>query len=116
VTARNGKLIRDGVPQLIRAQGLEPVLRVAEPDEHVALLLAKLREEATEVEQAIEDYADSVSPAAVVGELADVMEVLFAIADCIGSSRAEVEEARIRKAAERGGFAQRLVWSGNRPG
>jgi predicted house-cleaning noncanonical NTP pyrophosphatase (MazG superfamily) len=115
VTARNGKLIRDGVPQMIRAQGLTPVLRVAEPDEHIALLLAKLREEAAEVEQAIEDYADSVDPAPVIGELADVMEVLFAIAGCIGAGQAEVEEARIRKAGERGGFTQRLVWSGNHP-
>jgi predicted house-cleaning noncanonical NTP pyrophosphatase (MazG superfamily) len=115
VTTGTGKLIRDGVPQLIRAQGLTPVLRVAEPDEHMALLLAKLREEAAEVEQAIEDYADNVNTA-IVGELADVMEVLFAIAGCIGASRAEVEEARIRKAAQRGGFTQRLVWSGNRPG
>ncbi len=53
-------------------------------------------------------------PAVVVGELADVMEALFAIATNIGVDREQAENARLRKAAERGGFAERLVWSGHR--
>ena len=108
-----GKLIRDAVPQVIEAKGLTPVLRVAEPAEYRKLLIAKLHEEAAEVEQALTGTADSPDSNTVAGELADVMEVLLAIAADIGIGPAEVEQARVSKAEERGRFTRRLVWSGN---
>ena len=47
--AANEKLIRDRVPQIIRAQGDEPLVRIADPGEYRELLRAKLVEEAHEV-------------------------------------------------------------------
>ena len=64
-----GKLVRDGIPEIIRADGAEPVIRTAGDAEIDSLLLAKLLEE-------VEEYADSRE----VEELADVVEVCFAAA------------------------------------
>src|ERR1039457_7567284 len=96
------KLIRDRMPDIIRSHGDDPVTRIAGDAEYTALLLDKLAEEAGEVAAA--DRAD------VPEELADVLEVVYAIADNLGVSRAGLEALRAGKAAERGGFAGRVVW------
>ena len=100
----NDKLVRDKVPQIIRARGDEPIVRVADAAEYRALLLAKLVEEVDEVLAA--DDADMPE------ELADVMEVVLALASDLRRDAAQLEELRNAKAAERGGFAERIVWSG----
>ena len=101
---RKDKLVRDKVPQIIRARGDEPIVRVADAAEYRALLLAKLVEEVDEVLAA--DDADMPE------ELADVMEVVLALASDLGLDAAQLEELRKAKASERGGFAERIVWSG----
>jgi predicted house-cleaning noncanonical NTP pyrophosphatase (MazG superfamily) len=101
------KLVRDGIPGICRANGQEPIVTVASPDEHLGLLLDKLTEEAAE--------ARAADPAGRAAELADVLEVVFAIADRDGLSRERLEEIRAAKAAERGAFSQGLVWHGNQP-
>ena len=100
-----GKLVRDKIPQNIRAQGGEPIVRIAEAAEYRALLRAKLAEEVGEVLAA--DDADAP------GELADVLEVVLALAADLGMNARQMESLRAAKAAERGGFAGRIVWSGN---
>lgn len=110
MNASAGKLIRDAVPQVIEAQGLTPVLRVAEPGEYRQLLIAKLHEEAAEVEQALTGAADIPDTNTVAGELADVLEVLFAIATDISISSAQVEQARSAK--QPNAAASRGAWSG----
>jgi predicted house-cleaning noncanonical NTP pyrophosphatase (MazG superfamily) len=99
------KLVRDGIPGICRANGQEPIITVASPDEHLGLLLDKLTEEAAEARDA--DAAERA------GELADVLEVVFSIAYRDGISREHLEEVRAAKAAARGGFSQGLVWHGN---
>jgi predicted house-cleaning noncanonical NTP pyrophosphatase (MazG superfamily) len=101
----NGKLIRDKVPQLIRAAGGEPIVRTADAAEYRELLRAKLTEEVREVLAA--DDADAPE------ELADVPEVVLALAANLGLDASQLERLRMAKAAERGGFANRIVWSGN---
>lgn len=103
--ANKGKLVRDKIPQIIRAEGGEPIVRIATADEYRELLLAKLAEEAGEVLAA--DEADAP------GELADVLEVVLALASDLGLTAHRLETLRAAKAAERGGFADRIVWSGN---
>jgi predicted house-cleaning noncanonical NTP pyrophosphatase (MazG superfamily) len=98
------KLVRDKVPQIIRDRGDEPIVRVAEAVEYRQLLLAKLAEETDEVLAA--DDPDMPE------ELADVLEVVLALAADLGLDAAQLEELREAKAAERGGFAERIVWSG----
>ncbi|MEO7613935.1 MAG: NUDIX domain-containing protein [Streptosporangiaceae bacterium] len=97
-SVRREKLVRDRVPELIRAAGAEPSVRVARDEQYGALLHAKLYEEAAE-------FAADPVPA----ELADLLEVVLAMADLIGCPPEELESARAAKAAERGGFSQRLV-------
>jgi predicted house-cleaning noncanonical NTP pyrophosphatase (MazG superfamily) len=96
------KLVRDGIPDLIRASGVEPVIRVADATEYRPLLRAKLTEE-------VDEFLASDDPA----ELADVLEVVFALAAQLGVDRDTLERHRESKAAERGGFAGRTVWCGN---
>jgi predicted house-cleaning noncanonical NTP pyrophosphatase (MazG superfamily) len=100
-----GKLVRDGIPAIIRAQGAEPCTRIASPAEYHRLLGDKLREET--------DEALAADDAGVLGELADVLEVVYAIAADLGVTAGRLDEVRAAKAAERGTFAGRVVWSGN---
>ena len=93
-----GKLVRDRIPELMRAEGREPVLRTLEPHERLAALTGKLLEEAGEVER---------DPN--LGELADVLEVLQAICRELGHDWAAVLEAAERKRAARGGFEGGVV-------
>ena len=102
---RHGKLVRDGIPAIIRARGGTPLTRIAGPREYQALLRAKLTEEAGEAATA--DHQE------LAGELADVLEVVAAIADDAGLSPDELEAVRAAKTATRGGFGARIVWMGN---
>ncbi|GAA1825942.1 hypothetical protein GCM10009735_71450 [Actinomadura chokoriensis] len=92
------KLVRDRIPEIIRAAGGRPETRVADPAEHAARLRAKLVEESGE-------YIASGDPE----ELADVLEVVHALAAAHGISPAELDRLRSAKAAERGAFDERLV-------
>ncbi|GAA3040787.1 hypothetical protein GCM10010464_00440 [Pseudonocardia yunnanensis] len=94
-----GKLVRDKIPGIIRAGGREPDLRRLDEQEYVRELHAKLLEEATELANA--------SNSQVVEELADVLEVLRAIARINGVSMGEVDDVTKQKRAERGAFDQR---------
>lgn len=96
-----GKLVRDGIPDSIRASGREPELRVLTDDEYLASLFQKLAEETDELQEA--DEPDRLE------EMADVYEVLRALAAATGHSMIEVERAAEQKKASRGGFDQR-VW------
>src|SRR6266540_2923453 len=96
------KLVRDKIPQIIRDTGAEPVTRVADVEEYRKLLRAKLVEE-------VEEFLSSDDP----NELADVLEVLLALAGDLGVDQDQLEKLRRAKAFERGGFSNRIVWSGN---
>jgi predicted house-cleaning noncanonical NTP pyrophosphatase (MazG superfamily) len=100
-----GKLVRDKIPQIIRGKGLEPVIYVADAHEYAARLRDKLSEEVAEF------IASDSEPE----ELADVLEVVYALAGLAGTDPQQLEKLRAAKADERGGFADRIIWSGNRP-
>lgn len=95
-----GKLVRDRIPEIIRATGREPVTRVLDEDEYSAALHAKLSEEAAELRAAV--------GAEVLEEAADVLEVLQAIAAQHGHSLQDVVNAASKKARDRGGFMDRI--------
>ena len=99
------KLVRDRIPEIIRAEGLEPVIYTADAEEYGSRLRDKLQEEVAEF------IASDNDPE----ELADILEVLYALAELAGTSREQLEKLRAVKAEKRGGFADRIVWSGNRP-
>ncbi|WBQ06856.1 nucleoside triphosphate pyrophosphohydrolase [Kribbella sp. CA-293567] len=47
-----------------------------------------------------------------VEELADVLEVVYALAADLGTDQAALDRLRRTKATERGAFANRVVWLG----
>lgn len=100
-----GKLVRDNIPQIIRAKGFEPAVYVAGADEYATRLRDKLSEEVAEF------LASDSDPE----ELADVLEVIYALAGLTGTDPQQLEKLRAAKAEERGGFAERIIWTGNQP-
>ena len=96
-----GKLVRDLIPDIIRADGHEPDVRVLhDDDEYAQALLTKLVEEADEVMASSSEER--------LGELADVYEVVAALAATQGLSMSDVESAAQDKAVRRGRFNARL--------
>jgi AcrR family transcriptional regulator/predicted house-cleaning noncanonical NTP pyrophosphatase (MazG superfamily) len=107
-----GKLVRDRIPELIRARGEQATTRVLDEREYRTELHAKLFEEAGELVEATElveaGELAGAGAAAVAEELADVREVLLAVAALHGIPWAEVEQVAEHKRNERGGFGARL--------
>ncbi|MET8170990.1 nucleoside triphosphate pyrophosphohydrolase [Streptomyces clavifer] len=101
----DGKLVRDLIPQIIRESGAEPMVYVAGPEEYPERLRHKLSEEVAEFLTA--------DDSAAVEELADILEVVHALALDLGMTPSRLEERRAQKAASRGGFAGKVVWTGN---
>lgn len=92
------------MPDIIRAKGEEAIVYRAEPDEYRRRLRDKLVEE-------VREFLDEPDREAALEELADVLEVIHALAADLGSSAEEVDRIRTAKAAERGAFAERVIWS-----
>ena len=99
---RQGKLVRDKIPQIITVAGKKPITRILEQEEYLEELDRKLDEEVAEYQ------ADKS-----LEEMADVLEVLFAICEARGYSVEELMAVRDEKRETRGGFAQKIFWAGN---
>ena len=92
------KLVRDRIPEIIEESGKTCIVETLSEEKYLEMLDAKLDEELAEYhkDQNIE-------------ELADLLEVLLAVAKARGYSAEELEKARREKATERGGFEKRLL-------
>ncbi|MWV50704.1 hypothetical protein GRS96_15635 [Rathayibacter sp. VKM Ac-2803] len=92
------KLVRDRIPEVLDRLGVTAGFRRVPAAERLPWLLAKLEEECAEV---------------VAGpsqeEIADVLEVLHALAAQLEVRWEAVEDARRRKALERGAFSDGVV-------
>ncbi len=97
-TIKYHKLVRDRIPEIIEKSGKTCITSELSACEYVEMLDEKLNEELAE-------YQESKSPE----ELADLLEVIRAVAIARGSSIEEIENIRIEKAAKRGGFEKRLL-------
>lgn len=91
------KLVRDRIPEILEARGITARVRRAPDNEIPDLLLAKLDEEVAEHRAATGDGA-------ALDELADIAEVVRALAGVHGASAGELEARRAAKVAQRGGF------------
>lgn len=94
----HNKLVRDRIPEIIRESGGQPSTYALDDKARQLALLDKLLEEARELRDAV------VSGADVIGERADVAEVLRALDDELDLTPVAIEEARRDKADARGGF------------
>jgi predicted house-cleaning noncanonical NTP pyrophosphatase (MazG superfamily) len=92
------KLVRDRIPEIIKADGAECVTHIAKPDEYKRLLEAKLQEEVTEF---LHNKCAE--------EIADILEVIEAIARLEGISVDEIKKAKTDKRTNRGSFNKRIV-------
>jgi predicted house-cleaning noncanonical NTP pyrophosphatase (MazG superfamily) len=97
------KLVRDRIPTLAAGNGQQASFHRADPEEFARRLRAKLLEEAHEA-------AAATTPAALLEELGDVLQVLYALATQASLEPAEVEAARARKARTHGAYTHRIVW------
>ncbi len=93
------KLVRDKIPDRLRAEGLEPVVTV---DRTHHPLFAKLHEEADEL-------ALTVDREATVEELADVYEVWRSLCYRFGVQQSEVTQRAAAKREEKGGFEEGYI-------
>lgn len=92
------KLVRDRIPEIVEQSGKTCVCSVLSNEDYLKMLDEKLNEELAE-------YQESKS----MEELADLLEVVRAVALARGSSPEEVEEIRRMKAGLRGGFAKKIL-------
>jgi predicted house-cleaning noncanonical NTP pyrophosphatase (MazG superfamily) len=92
------KLIRDKIPEVLESLNKNYAVKIVEGEELLPYLKAKLFEETGEF---------SKEPS--VEELADILEVIEALAVSLGSNLTEVLEAKAKKQAERGGFTKGLI-------
>lgn len=92
------KLIRDKIPEIIAAHGGNAEIRILSDEEYPIYLEAKLDEEVGEYHQ------DKTAE-----ELADILEVVYALAENRGISQNELLQIYQKKHDERGGFAEKLL-------
>ncbi len=95
------KLIRDKMPKIMRASGIQVFERVMENDEYLRRLKEKILEEAKEV-------IASESDKEMREELADLMEVMLALAKVYGMEFGDIQQAAEQKRVEKGGFDNRI--------
>lgn len=98
---RYDKLVRDKIPLLIAEQGERPVFRVLDDGEYAECLERKLDEETAE-------FHKDKTPE----ELADILEVVFALAEQQDCSRDMLMELCRQKHDARGGFSERIFLIG----
>ncbi|MBE6852286.1 MAG: phosphoribosyl-ATP pyrophosphohydrolase [Ruminococcus sp.] len=95
------KLIRDRIPEIIEGAGKNCIVEVMDDETYIKYLDSKLSEELAEYQ------ADKS-----IEELADLLEVIYAVAAARGCSAEELERVRIEKAEKRGGFEKKLLLKG----
>ena len=91
------KLVRDNIPEIIKNQGETPYVSVLDDKQYNAELRKKLKEE-------VREYLVSEE----IEELADIIEVIEALAKHKGSSLEEVLEIKENKAKKNGKFEKKI--------
>lgn len=92
------KLIRDNVPEIVAKSGKRAVTHIADEAEYKKLLVQKLQEEVDEYKNV--PHAE---------ELADIVEVVHALAAQHGKTPADIEQIRKDKAEKRGAFSKKII-------
>jgi predicted house-cleaning noncanonical NTP pyrophosphatase (MazG superfamily) len=97
-TRQYKKLVRDRIPEIIKASGKRCTTEILSDKEYLRFLDKKLTEELTEYQQ---------EPS--LEELADLLEVMQAVVKARGWTLEQLEQVRAEKAAKRGGFAKKIL-------
>lgn len=97
-TIKYDKLIRDKIPYIIEQSGKKAVFETLDDDNYKKHLDIKLTEE-------LDEYLESGN----VEELADLVEVIYALLDTMDIDISEFEIIRREKVEKRGAFRKRLL-------
>lgn len=95
------KLIRDNMPKILEVKDVSVVWHHMNNNEYLAALKEKLFEEAHEV-------ATATTREELLEELSDVAEVIYALAQVNNFTASDIENARQKKYASKGGFEQKV--------
>ena len=92
------KLVRDRIPEIIKASGKSCKTEILSDTDYLKMIDAKLDEELAEYhkDQNIE-------------ELADLIEVIHAATIARGHTLEELETVRVKKAEKSGGFEKKIL-------
>jgi predicted house-cleaning noncanonical NTP pyrophosphatase (MazG superfamily) len=92
------KVVRDRIPEIIGFSGSECAVNELSDLSFLPEIEINLREE-------VKEYLESREPE----ELADLLEIIYRIAELRGSSKDDLEALRLIKKEEKGGFEKNLV-------
>lgn len=91
------KLVRDKIPSIIERNNGNADYTILSDDEYIVELDKKLNEE-------IAEYQESKS----IDEIADILEVLYAICKARGFSEQELMDVKLKKAKKNGAFLNKI--------
>ncbi len=94
------KLVRDRIPEIIKAKGETPIVRTLNDIDYKSELEKKLYEEYNEVLEASEDER--------IEELADMLEIIRALAKLENKNLNDVIAIADQKAEKRGAFEEKI--------
>lgn len=92
------KLVRDKIPEIIQGADKVCETKILSNEEYLQMLDNKLDEE-------LKEYREAQN----IEELADLLEVLYAVTKARGYSIEQVEQVRVDKQKSRGGFEQKIL-------
>jgi predicted house-cleaning noncanonical NTP pyrophosphatase (MazG superfamily) len=92
------KLVRDRIPEIIAASGKKYTTRILSDHDYCEKLNQKLQEE-------LDEYLQDQD----LSELADLLEVIYAVAQAKGMSKEGLEQIWAAKHDRRGGFEQKIL-------
>ncbi len=95
------KLVRDKIPEILERKGVSYEKRIASPEEYKEELVKKLVEE-------VGEFTEAGDPE----ELADVLEVIEALRKLPEYDK--IENLRLQKREERGGFDEKIILRGEK--
>lgn len=91
------KLVRDKILEIIKNNGQKSTHKILDDEDYVKELVNKLSEE-------VEEYKTDKN----TDELADILEVIYALAKLHNCTPEQLEEIRAEKAKKRGGFNEKI--------
>ena len=96
------KLVRDKIPEIIKLDNSNPVVRILDENEFKIELIKKLREEMKEFIKAVDEKEEAEK------EIGDVYEVIDAIIETYNFDKDKIIEIKKERKEKRGGFAKKI--------
>jgi predicted house-cleaning noncanonical NTP pyrophosphatase (MazG superfamily) len=96
------KLVRDNIPEIIKADNSEPMIRILNDEEFIVELFKKIQEEYEELVQAKGNRTEMEK------EIGDIYEVIEAIIDYYNLDKEAIIKLKQERKIKRGGFNKRI--------